>query len=277
MDFNKEQTNSALPVKRIEVTFSTTIDMSEIYFNLGMYHKSTLSKCPTLFCGLKLWDNYDYIVTVLDNTPILVYTREGLSNKDVLKIMNGDTKEYIGVEMDWPVDLPCPYNTNYDISKFYLVGAKLAKSMNVRCPHIFLRNTPPACAKDMKGLNSYGPDIYGKTTQIDIFETPKYHQIDLLETLAHEMRHCWQHEYFPRKYFTKYKFYTDFSAGRKKDYYLQPAELDAYAYALRFIRAATGYNYPSNLTIPGLNRKIEKYAKTLDASLFEPLEGLLVN
>jgi len=275
----KEETTMASIKKAIlslGSTVSPTIDMSVFYLYLGLNPDFDSLKCPTLICGVNLPGNCDYIRTVLDNHHDLIYTRKGLPNEDVLKIISGRTKDYIGTVQKWPVELPCPYITKYDISTFYLLGSLLAKSMNVRCPHIFVKNTPVGLAKGMKGMAFNTPGTYAKTTHIEIYENPRYHEIDLFETLAHEMRHCWQHEKYPSKFFSSYKFYTEYKNEREEEYFLQPAELDARAYALRFLRAATGHDYPSNLTYPKVNQIIEKYAKTLDASLFEPVKGLFI-
>lgn len=263
-------------IKKAIVSLSTTIDMSEIYLKLGMNSDYDSQKCPALMCDLNLPSNIDYVKTVLDGRHNLFCTRKGLSNEDVLNISTGRTKDYIGTEQTWPIELPCPYITNHDISLFYCVAAMLAKSMHVRCPHIFVKNTLVGDGKGMRGMIFNTPGIYAKTTHIEIYENPGYHYIDMLETLAHEMRHCWQHEKHPIKYYSNYQFITKFKGKRKEEYYLQPAELDARAYALRFLRAVTGYEYPSDLTYSRVNPKIEEYAKTLDASLFEPFKGLFI-
>ena len=277
MNYFSEQTNTTKIMNcegNCEVALSPTIDMSEIYLKLGT-NPAFNSKCPTLRCSINLPGDYDYITIVFNNSPILVSTRKGLSNEDVLKIVSGSTKDYVGIEQPWPVGLPCPYEN--DVSTFYLVGARLAKAMHIRCPHIFVNNNSTGDGNGMKGNAFNTPGVYAKTTLIEIYENPGCSRIALLETLAHEMRHCWQHEKYPRKYFSNYKYYTDFKDKRQKEYYLQPAELDARAYALRFIRSATGVNHSLDLNFPKVNQKIEKYAKTLDDSLFKPFEGLLVS
>lgn len=52
---------------------------------------------------------------------------------------------------------------------------------------------------------------------------------DLYFSISHEMRHVWQHKYFADEYFTEYK--TPGECSDKTEYNLQPAEIDANAYA----------------------------------------------
>lgn len=57
---------------------------------------------------------------------------------------------------------------------------------------------------------------------------PPY-DLDFIYAIAHELRHIWQMENQKKKYFQNYKTRNELSVD---DYNLQPAEIDAHAYAL---------------------------------------------
>lgn len=253
---------------------STKKDMSNIYAMLGTMFDS--KKCPTLFCDMDIPNDCDYLTILYADEPTLVHTRKGLSDEDIKKIVMGETENYVGVVQPCPVELErfCvdKYVTVCNIAKFYHLGAMIARSLQIRCPQIFVMNELSEDEKTVRGNTVY----YGKAlvSHVEIYEKPRFNEIDMFEALAHEFRHCWQIEKHYEKYYSNFKGTTVFKQGCRELYHLQPAEKDADAYALRFIQSSTGENYSANTIFPNVNREIDQYAKTLDDSLFEPFVGL---
>ena len=109
---------------------------------------------------------------------------------------------------------------------------------------------------------------------VEIYEKPQFNEIDMFEALAHEFRHCWQIEKYYGEYYSRFKDATTFKWSCREQYHQQPAEIDAIAYALRFIQAFTGQPYSANTFYPRVNQEVEKYAESLDDSLFLSFEGM---
>ena len=252
-------------------------DMSEIYYRLCTDPMFASKKCPTLFCDMPMPDGVDYLTILYYNNPTLIYTRIGLSDEDIYKIVIGETEDFDGVVQPCPAELErfcvAAYVTKCNISSFYRLGAILAKSLNIPCPQIIILNELSENAKTGRGNTVYNEKRI--ITHIEIYEKNDFNEIDMFEALAHEMRHCWQIENHYDEYFSTFQDLTAFAQNCREQYHLQLAEIDAIAYALRFIRACTGEDYDANTIYPNVNREIELYAKTLDDSLFAPFEGLL--
>jgi hypothetical protein len=96
----------------------------------------------------------------------------------------------------------------------------------------------------------------------------------MIESLAHEMRHCWQHETDAKKYFENYH-YASYYGKNLESYYLQPAEVDACAYALRFINEITGNNFLAGKNYSKVNYAIERHAQKMSKKLFLPVKNML--
>ncbi len=277
MNISKKTAEPLVAEKSKNDIIDPAIDMTELYFKIGTSPMFLSKKCPTIFSGMYIPDKCDYLTILYDNKPVLVYTRRGLTDKDIIRIVTGDTKDYSGVITSCPKELErfcvADYVTKCNISSFYRLGAILAKSLNIPCPQIIILNELSENAKTGRGNTVYNEKRI--ITHIEIYEKNDFNEIDMFEALAHEMRHCWQIENHYDKYFSTFQDLTAFAQNCREQYHLQLAEIDAIAYALRFIRACTGEDYDANTIYPTVNREIELYAKTLDDSLFAPFEGLL--
>ena len=275
MQLYKEHTDAIVTEKIDNETLSPLRDMSEIYYRLGKYFEFVSKKCPTLFCDMDIPNDCDYLTILYDDKPTLVHTRKGLSDEDIIKIVMGETENYVGVVRPCPAGLESfcvkEYVTECNIANFYYLGATMARSMHIRCPQIFIFHELQEGAKTGRGNTVF----YGKAlvSHVEIYEKPRFNEKDTYEALAHELRHCFQIERHYEKYYSNFKSAMTFQQGCRELYHLQPAEIDADAYALRFIQSLTGENYSANTIFPNVNREIERYAKTLDDSLFEPFAG----
>ncbi len=275
MKSNNEQ--NTIVAEKTEIDFlSTRRDLSEVYFQLGQNPKFDSEKCPALICDIFIPRGFDYLTILHNSKSVLVYTRKGLSDEDIIKIVLGETGNYVGVVSPCPIELEdkciVPYITKCNIAMFYRLGAMLARSMHIRCPQIVLLSELVEDAKSCRGITLTNKNMLA--SHVKIYENPRFHELDMFEALAHEFRHCWQGENDNEKYFSRFKGIEEFHSNREQ-YHQQLAEIDAIAYALRFIRACTGLSLSANTVYPRVNQKVERYAKTLDASLFKPFAGIL--
>lgn len=85
--------------------------------------------------------------------------------------------------------------------------------------------------------------------------------LPMIKTLVHELRHVWQHQREPKKYFSNYSYELQYIDIDK--YFLQDAEVDAEAFALKYLhdeydRPIAGWN---NSAI--VNSVVERRAKSM--------------
>lgn len=95
-----------------------------------------------------------------------------------------------------------------------------------------LRIKPPELSMDTSCFMS---DTMRAMVEIDkndkrvVLHIQPPYDLDFIYAIAHELRHIWQMENQKKKYFQNYKTRNELSVD---DYNLQPAEIDAHAYAL---------------------------------------------
>ena len=251
--------------------FSEKKDMRKIYRAIGLAPKFEYEKCPVLLVDVGMPLGLDYVdFKSKDGLCRVILTRIGLQDDDVIKIVTGRDKSYTGCCEELSSDLfPFVYTTR-DMTIWYLLAAMIAESTNTRCPQIMVHQ----CRNGLSGCSYNTEENYGKTMWIEIEDRPNEYTIDMVETLAHEMRHCWQHETDAKKYFENYHF-TSYYGKNLESYYLQPAEIDACAYALRFINEATGKKFLADKGYSKVNYAIERYAQKMSKELFLSVKDLL--
>ena len=117
-------------------------------------------------------------------------------------------------------------------SFMYEHALKIASMLNVTCPQII-----------MKESTSMSEEGYVQITKIDgkdigrVIFLRKDGRIMQLNSLAHELRHCWQKEYTDSKYFT-----DEINKQNSSEYLFQETEIDAEAYALKYVETINGYS-----------------------------------
>lgn len=250
--------------------FSEKKDMRKIYRAIALAPETEYEKCPVLLVDVGMPLHLDYVeFKSKDGLCRVILTRSGLEDDDVIKIVTGRDKSYKSCCEDLPSELYSLFYTTRDMTTWYLLASLIAESTNTRCPQIMVHQ----CQDDFSGC-CYNTEIYGKTTWIEINDRPEDYNINMIETLAHEMRHCWQHETDAKKYFENYHF-ASYYGKNLESYYLQPAEVDACAYALRFINEATGNNFLADKNYSKVNYAIERHAQKMSKKLFLPVKNML--
>ena len=255
-------------MKNLQGTLKITVlsakkDMRNIYFAIGKHPMFEDKKCPVLFAEVELPQGYDYLkFTSNDAQCTALITRTGLSDDDVIKIATDQPDSYRGYVDDMPRSIyPFLYTTK-DMTTLYLTAARIAESTNTRCPQIVVHRMNSGDTG--RSLNTN--EDYGRTIFIEIDDNPNG-LLYMIEPLAHEMRHCWQHETDAKKYFAGYR-YIDKCVKNLESYYLQPAEIDARAYALRFISEFYEHKFRSTTKYFRVNKKVEAHARKLSDKLF---------
>ena len=253
------------------VNFNEKQDMRKIYREIALVSETEHKKCPVLLvdAGMPLYLDYVEFKSK-DGLCRVILTRSGLQDDDVIKIVTGRDKSYTGCCKDLPNEFYSFLYTTRDMKIWYYFAALIAESTNTRCPQIMVHQ----CQNSLGGCIYNTEENYGKTTWIEIEDRPKEYALNMVETLAHEMRHCWQHETDAKKYFENYHFVSYYGKDLES-YYLQPAEVDACAYALRFINEAKGIKFLSNKNYSKVNYAIERQAKKMSNKLFLSIKGIL--
>ena len=131
------------------------------------------------------------------------------------------------------------------------------------------------CVKDISGILriptpkiSYNTSNFKTSTmlaQIDVKNKIIYikqgkSDLDLVFAIAHELRHMWQYKYFKSKYLKNYK-----NANEEltlEEYNLQPAEVDANAFACAIINCFFGveplWNGMTDKVVNAIRNKAKK-------------------
>ena len=256
--------NQELTMKIDINNFSEKRDMRKIYAAILRTPEFEYEKSPVLLVDVEMPSEFDYVeFKSKDGLCRVILTRDGLQDDDVIKIVTGRDKSYTGYRGDLPSELHSLLYTTRNMAYWYGLAYKIAESMNTRCPQIMVHKSHSG----LSGCCYNTKEDYGRTMWIEIDEKSAKYQIDMIENLAHEMRHCWQHETDAKKFFEKYHFTTYFGKNLE-GYYLQPAEVDACAYALRFINEATGRNFSANKNYSKVNYAINRHAQKLKKELF---------
>ena len=251
--------------------FSEKKDMRKIYRAIALAPEMEYEKCPVLLVNIEMSPFLDYIeFKSKDGLCRVVLTRSGLQDDDVIKIVTGRDKSYKCCCEDLPNEFYPFFYTTRDMGIWYLLAALIAESTNTRCPQIMVHK----CQNGLGGCSYNTKENYGKTAWIEIEDMPEEYTLHMFETLAHEMRHCWQHETDAKKYFENYHFVSYYGKDFES-YYLQPAEVDACAYALRFINEATGNNFLADKNYSKVNYAIERHAKKMSKKLFLHVKDIL--
>ena len=250
--------------------FSEKRDMRKIYHVLSRAPEFKYKKCPVLLVDVEMPLDLDYIdFKSEDGRCRAILTKSGLQDDDVIKIVTGRDNSYKGYCGDLPSDLCSFLYTTRDMTTWYFLAAAIAESTNTRCPQIMVHQ----CQNGFSGCSYNTEENYGKTTWIEINDKPDKYTYNMIETLAHEMRHCWQHETDAKKYFEDYHF-ANYYGKNLENYYLQPAEVDACAYALRFINEVTGQNLLADKKYIKVNYAIERNAKKMSKELFVGVKNI---
>lgn len=124
--------------------------------------------------------------------------------------------------------MPPLYGGLPDMSTLFLFAAALASSLHVACPMILGTLQPGR----FNGMACNTAD--GRPTGILIRnDWNRQDIVDTYITLAHEMRHVWQHWRLGKEYFGTYQILNEKIS--LKTYQLQNPEVDANAYAYRVL------------------------------------------
>ena len=244
----------------IILEFSSDINMREIYCKIMNDEVFENRRCPQLIPEQDLPDGLDYVELCLNGEITGVITRKGLTADTILKILEGNWKgnnKIIDISKESST-LQC-LGVDSNVSLIYSIAYMISIDLGIRCPPIIIRKKETILGGDsITYRGTCFNDNNLKTTSIDIIEKEGQEIVSLSACLAHEMRHCWQHETDPIMYFEDYKYYLDFPQKKMEKYYLQPAEIDAYAYESQYLNAITGKNIDSLTSYYKANRAIKE-------------------
>ena len=222
------------------------INMRHIYMHIISKYAKTPERCPG--------------VLVLPNktsTPNALHLFNDINRREIIIIYANSTKEANKVfdkEIKKSFVFDSAPSTGLNImgdkgADYYVLIDQcvfLSNILKTYCPQVYL-----ICISDeFNGYASQNAD--NKTTQILI--CPNSIEIMCI-ALAHEMRHLWQHYNHHQEYSSSYKLLKDDTSESFIEYFKQPAEFDADAFAYAYLRYLV------------YNGKAIKYDRTDDESL----------
>ena len=185
--------------------FNEKKDMRKIYKAIATAPEFQYEKGPVLVVDVEMPVELDYVeLKSKDGLCRVILTRIGLQDDDVIKIVTGRDKSYTSYYGDLPSEFHSFLYTTRNVAYWYGFAWKIAESMNTRCPQIMVHK----CQNGLSGCCYSTTEDYGRTTHIEIDDNPDRFYIDMIYTLAHEMRHCWQHDTNAKKY-NRYKSIVD--------------------------------------------------------------------
>ena len=119
-----------------------------------------------------------------------------------------------------------------NLAYIYYFASAISSKYQIRCPHIFLTSKSPLQydGKSFRGITENTKTGNPETEKaLFILLDGGLSEDMLLHDLAHEMRHVWQRAVAPARYFSNYT--ADYNKIGFEKYWLQPAEIDANAFA----------------------------------------------
>lgn len=229
--------NLAEEQKVCNVVISYDCDMKPLYEML-------LSKCgkdmPTLVVLEKLPEafikiGYGFVSSPKNQNKLILLLKksDNITMQSTLSEAIGayQNKNSLEFESAYNPTIQFPDITNLAHNRFmYEHALKIASMLNVTCPQII-----------MKESTFMSEEGYVQITQIDgkdigrVIFLRKDGRIMQLNSLAHELRHCWQKEYTDSKYFT-----DEINKQNSFEYLFNETEIDAEAYALKYVETING-------------------------------------
>lgn len=270
--------NNEIPVG---INVNQLLDMARIYNFVSMNCLMLEIRCPVILTNQQLPDGIDSLwVRSKDSLYQMIIVSDRLAEDEVCRLIVSEVKRK-NHKYEMIVDESFAfYNHADDMTIVYLLISEIALSLQVRCPMLtIMRDVPEWTLGTLK--NSFGiawnqMGTMGKTMMISLYESnwpgknAEERILYAFKTMLHEMRHVYQHEYFPEKFFAAYNPNLPF-----EQYFLQPAEADAEAYAYRVLQELCGIDLFKIRELPTQVRgEVKKRADKMQLSYTKGLKQI---
>jgi len=245
---------------QIKLVFGdTTVNLRQFYKKIGNYCIEEKIKCPNFLAGVSLPEDIPYVNFLTEDEKYnAIVLNKNIKRADLFDYaVEAMSSEAYVIDNNGGI-LEAFYNDFTDMAEIYRTASTICEWLRIPCPQIIVSKNAPlnGCA--------YNTESGDETIWINIRQNDPIKEMYL--TLAHELRHAWQHKYNNEKYFKNYKMYDENSSyDEKVAYYFQPAEIDAFAFSVCFMGTIDD-NYP--LVIP-FNEPVIQINKRADEILNE--------
>lgn len=211
--------------KRIKNVLINTpkVDMKNLYTELVQKYNRKEEKgliCPQIVIEQEIENEY---LIKEDNLPAIIF-QKGLPEERILRIYDDVVKHF----KFYPSS---EFDDIHDTILNYSLALRVSDFLKIDCPQLLVVSEMEQI-KNMSGLAI--PCENGNNIGMILLKSGRIFAWKV-KTLVHELRHVWQHQYHHKIYFSDYKFYDRFSPFEKEKYSLQKAEIDADAFAYRFM------------------------------------------
>ena len=217
----------------IKSDYFTVRDMTEIYYHVSAYALPRKIEAPQIIVvPSEFLDGNRYCVAESpkpNQERRIVVSEEMADNEIIDAVIN---------EIENPADFARVSNDHFDtlfISDCYYFASAIGSYLNIQVPQIII--TDGGMLHSGYARFEPGPDTEACYCMY-IYLKKGYDPFVLLKTLAHELRHVWQHQYKPEEFFSK--GYDDPEETDYITYNLQLKEIDAEAFARRTITDVFG-------------------------------------
>ena len=239
-------------------------ETNTLYFRLGKHCARHSLRCPMLIIlkdeviaqmreNMGISEDEPYLVTHSgEDDGKIIWCMDSLSDDEIFnittKVIDDDQTE---IDMNTNI---CPI----DMTEIYLLASTVGAHLRISLPQIIIIMDTHF---NMSGLLINQP---GNPQKIQLSKALLL-KVDglamLMSCLLHELRHVWQRQYEPRRYFKKYD--VTLADRDLEKYYLQDAEIDADAFSLRGMEDIFGVKITSPNRYPSVDRKVMNRARSL--------------
>lgn len=249
---------------------SGNTDLSPIIFDAISLCVERNIDCPLIILNQNLPDKKPYIIVTDDTGRIThIFFDKHRSRKGIIK----DVQKVL-------LDIDQKVQGANGLSKtmLYCFVYDICSSLHIHCPMIF-DSSPEEISEffgtavpDFDGLYMNDKKVVILNSNLFTYDNP----FILIHAVAHELRHCWQHESDNRKSFdtTDYKSMIGCESQademdeetyhkRYLDYALQDVEIDANAFAKKYIKIIFNIDYSAYEDEPVVQDEIDKRAKMI--------------
>ena len=240
-------------------------ETNTLYFRLGKHCARHSLRCPMLIIlkdevieqmreNMEISEDEPYFVTHSgEDDGKIIWCMDSLSDDEIFnittKVIDDDQ-----TEIDMNTDF-CPI----DMTEIYLLASTVGAHLRISLPQIIIMDTH--CNMSGGGLLINQPGNPQKIQMSKALLLKAYGLAILMSFLLHELRHVWQHQYEPRRYFKKYDV-TLVDRDPEK-YCLQDAEIDAEAFSVRGMEDIFDIKITSLDKYPSVDRKVMNRARSL--------------
>lgn len=271
--------------REFQLMFHRDVDLSPILSDLMHFCIENGFECPWIILNQDLPNKAPYWIQVDDKQKVaLVMFDKHRSKKGIIK----DVKRLLLEKNHTHTDIVFSEEGTINRNLVYLFANDICNTLHIHCPTI-LENSIISFSEGDEAFASESLGGYGYEEDVVVLNGLALSgraSIEIVSVLAHELRHCWQYQSHNRMHLSslvdKGMESHEFQGEEKGlnsfpqeylDYALQAIEIDANAFAQKYIEAVFGKEYAIINAAPTVQAEIDK-RKNAIGSVDTRLKGI---